>query len=56
VNAQKTDRYLSNGSEHPAFQGMLKHAAGCRRCCAGLPCVTFGVLVKTLREAAGKDT
>ncbi len=55
MNARKAAESVTVGSEHPAFQAMLKHAAGCRRCAAGAACVTFGVLVKTLREASGKD-
>jgi hypothetical protein len=55
VNAQDADESVTVGTEHPAFQAMLKHSDGCRRCTEGVQCVTFAVLVKTLREATGKD-
>ncbi|MFI9587691.1 hypothetical protein ACIHCQ_39125 [Streptomyces sp. NPDC052236] len=48
---------ITVGIEYPAFQAMLKHVAGCQFCAeGGGECVTFRVLVKTLREATGKDT
>lgn len=52
---QRATDSITVGIEHPAFQAMLKHVAGCWRCALGVQCVTFAVLVKTLREATGKD-
>jgi hypothetical protein len=42
-------------TQHPAFQVLLKHGARCRRCADGVCCATGDVLIKTLREASGKD-
>lgn len=53
--AQETGGSDTVSTQHPAFQGLLKHAAKCALCTNGVYCVTGGVLVKTLREASGKD-
>jgi hypothetical protein len=54
VSPQGTDGSVAVGTQHPAFQALLKHAVKCALCMQGAYCVTGGVLVKTLREASGE--
>lgn len=55
MNRQEAAESGTAGTQHPAFQALLKHAMACLRCTEGVQCVTGCVLVKTLREASGED-
>jgi hypothetical protein len=51
VSAQERPETRSVGTDHPAYQALLKHAMSCDTCADGGRCVTGDVLLTTLRDA-----
>lgn len=55
MSTRETDGSIAVGSQHPAFQALLRQTTQCSLCTEAAYCATGGVLVKTLREASGED-